>query len=128
MVTGPVTSSVPPNAIVHTPKPSHPVPVTLNAIVSAPAAAFASATAWASEPAPDGLVLVTVKIAASAAPAAPESERPRMKRTAVFMALLSPSMPPSRQPERLDQERRHLAAVRVGQRAIVAAAAARGDV
>jgi hypothetical protein len=61
----------------------------LNEIVSAPAAAFASATAWASEPAPDGPVLVTVKVAASAAPAAPESERPRMKRTAVFMALLS---------------------------------------
>ena len=53
-------------AIVQTPEPSQPAPETLNAIVSAPAAAFASVIAWRSEPAPESLVLVTVKVAADA--------------------------------------------------------------
>jgi hypothetical protein len=39
-----------------------PVPM-LNAIVSAPASALASRIAWRSEPAPELLVLVTVKVA-----------------------------------------------------------------
>jgi len=51
---------------VQTPEPLQPAPVTLKAIVSAPAAALASVIAWRSDPAPESLVLVTVKVAAEA--------------------------------------------------------------
>ncbi len=47
-------------AIVQTPEPSQPVPETLNAIVSRPAAPFASSRAWRSDPAPESFVFVTV--------------------------------------------------------------------
>src|SRR5215475_7640091 len=53
--------------IVQTPPPSQPAPLTLNAIVSMPAAALASRIAWRSDPGPESFVLVTVNVAPSAA-------------------------------------------------------------
>src|SRR6188474_2014790 len=46
--------------MVQTPEPSQPAPVTLNAIVSRPALAFASRIACRSDPAPESPVFVTV--------------------------------------------------------------------
>src|SRR5262245_5949431 len=51
-------------AMVQAPPPPQPAPETLNAMVSSPAAALACVTASRREPAPESLVLVTVKVAA----------------------------------------------------------------
>ena len=61
-----ITGSAVVGAIVQTPLPEQPAPETLNAIVSSPAAVFASSIALRSDPAPESFVFVTVKVAAAA--------------------------------------------------------------
>jgi hypothetical protein len=116
--------------MVHTPLPSQPAPVTPKAIVSRPAAALASRIAWRSEPAPESLVLVTVKVAASIE--ADASARPRRRRMAQSSPFAGKSIARGSetllQAERLDDEGGHLSAVGRQRRAIIPAAAPGGDV
>ena len=61
-----ITGSAVVGAIVQTPEPLHPAPDTLNAIVSEPALLLACVIASRSDPAPESVVLVTVKVGGGA--------------------------------------------------------------
>jgi hypothetical protein len=72
--------------IVQTPLPSQPAPETLNAIVSSPAAVFASLIAWRSDPAPESAVVVTVNVVPSQHAASTNSSDPARSASLIIRA------------------------------------------
>src|SRR5262245_29375728 len=90
----------------------------LNAIVSRPGFPSESWIAWRSEPVPESFVFVTVNVVAARGTAT----APTRIRANLFMGRLLLEI------ERLHHEHRHLSARAVGERAIVVAATAAGDV